>query len=48
MEGESHEQVPIGVIINETSECLSDSSEDKPESKNDLTIDDEIENNTID
>jgi len=50
IEGSCNEKVPIGVIINETSEALSDNNDDngdKVDKNDDLTIEDEIENSTI-
>ena len=47
---EGNVKVPIGVIINETSEALSDNNDDNGDKVNkndDLTIEDEIEKNTI-
>jgi len=50
IEGNSHEKVPIGVIINETSETLSENNDeigDKVNKNDDLTIEDEIENSSL-
>ena len=47
---EGNVKVPIGVITNETSEALSDNNDDNGDKVNkndDLTIEDEIEKNTI-
>jgi len=47
IEGLSNEKVPMGIIINESSEGLSDTNDDTKVRNEDLTIEDEIENSTI-